>query len=134
MLTPSAVSNAKPKGKAYKLSDERGMFLLVQPTGSTLWPTVSAPPRQKVMQRSHDYVTHRKARLMGANLWSVCMEDADNPIGNFATQHHAELVAVEVAKQDYHERGINSQVHIQRPNGEFLTEHTYGGDPPRYIG
>lgn len=37
MLTPSAISNAKPKAKAYKLTDERGMFLLVQPSGSRLW-------------------------------------------------------------------------------------------------
>ena len=34
MLTPSAVQNAKPKAKPYKLADERGMFLLVQPNGS----------------------------------------------------------------------------------------------------
>ncbi|TAM10324.1 MAG: DUF4102 domain-containing protein, partial [Nevskiaceae bacterium] len=29
MLTPSAVKNAKPKAKPYKLADERGMYLLV---------------------------------------------------------------------------------------------------------
>ena len=37
MLTPSAVANAKPRATAYKLSDERGMFLLVQPNGSKWW-------------------------------------------------------------------------------------------------
>ncbi len=37
MLTPSAVANAKPQAKPYKLADERGMFLLVQPNGSRWW-------------------------------------------------------------------------------------------------
>lgn len=37
MLTPSAVQNAKPKAKPYKLTDERGMFLLVTPAGGKLW-------------------------------------------------------------------------------------------------
>ncbi len=36
-LTDSAVRNAKPRERAYKLSDERGMFLLVQPTGGKWW-------------------------------------------------------------------------------------------------
>lgn len=36
-LTPSAVANAKPKGKPYKLPDGRGMFLLVNPDGAKLW-------------------------------------------------------------------------------------------------
>jgi len=37
MLTPSAVANAKPQAKPYKLRDERGMYLLVQPTGARLF-------------------------------------------------------------------------------------------------
>ena len=37
MLTPSAVANAKPQAKPYKLTDERGMYLLVQPTGARLF-------------------------------------------------------------------------------------------------
>lgn len=37
MLTPSAVQNAKPQAKAYKLADERSMFLLVTPAGGKLW-------------------------------------------------------------------------------------------------
>jgi len=36
-LTPSAVANAKPQAKPYKLPDGRGMFLLVNPDGSKLW-------------------------------------------------------------------------------------------------
>lgn len=37
MLTPSAVQNAKPQAAPYKLRDERGMYLLVQPNGSRWW-------------------------------------------------------------------------------------------------
>jgi integrase len=36
-LTDIQVKNAKPKGKAYKLSDAGGLFLMVTPTGGKLW-------------------------------------------------------------------------------------------------
>ncbi len=36
-LTATSVKNAKPKGKAYKLADGGGMFLLVSPGGSKYW-------------------------------------------------------------------------------------------------
>jgi hypothetical protein len=34
-LTESSIRGAKPKDKAYKLYDEKGLFLLVTPTGRT---------------------------------------------------------------------------------------------------
>ncbi len=37
MLTETAIKAARPESKAYKLYDERGMFLFVPPTGSRLW-------------------------------------------------------------------------------------------------
>ncbi|MEO8804134.1 MAG: integrase arm-type DNA-binding domain-containing protein [Rudaea sp.] len=37
MLTSSAVHNAKSQIKAYKLADERGMYLLVKPDGGRWW-------------------------------------------------------------------------------------------------
>ena len=36
-LTATEVKSAKPKEKNYKLSDGRGLFLLIKPTGSKLW-------------------------------------------------------------------------------------------------
>jgi integrase len=36
-LTDVAAKSAKPREKAYKLSDEKGMFLLVTPAGSKWW-------------------------------------------------------------------------------------------------
>jgi integrase len=37
MLAPSTVQNAAPKAAPYKLTDERGMYLLVKPNGSRWW-------------------------------------------------------------------------------------------------
>jgi integrase len=36
-LTASGVKSAKPQAKPYKLSDEKGLYLLVTPSGSKLW-------------------------------------------------------------------------------------------------
>ena len=36
MLTDTSVKNAKTREKAYKLSDERGLYLLVKPNGAKL--------------------------------------------------------------------------------------------------
>lgn len=36
-LTDTAIRNAKPNEKAYKLPDEKGMYLLISPAGSRLW-------------------------------------------------------------------------------------------------
>lgn len=36
-LTDTALRNAKPKGKSYKLADERGLYIEVYPTGGKLW-------------------------------------------------------------------------------------------------
>lgn len=37
MLSDTRVRAAKPREKAYKLYDERGLFLFVTPTGGRLW-------------------------------------------------------------------------------------------------
>jgi integrase len=37
MLTDVGVRNAKPRERAFKLSDEKGLYLLVEPSGSKLW-------------------------------------------------------------------------------------------------
>jgi len=36
-LTETAIRNAKPREKSYKLGDGRGLYLLVEPNGSKLW-------------------------------------------------------------------------------------------------
>jgi hypothetical protein len=37
MLTQKQIDHARPRGKAYKLFDERGMYLLVAPEGGRWW-------------------------------------------------------------------------------------------------
>ena len=37
MLSATAINNAKPKVRPYKLADEKGLYLFIQPTGSRLW-------------------------------------------------------------------------------------------------
>lgn len=36
-LTDVTIRNAKPQSKPYKLSDEKGLFILIQPSGGKLW-------------------------------------------------------------------------------------------------
>jgi hypothetical protein len=36
-LSDTAVRSAKPREKAYKLSDEKGLYLQVDPNGSKFW-------------------------------------------------------------------------------------------------
>jgi hypothetical protein len=36
-LTPLEIRTAKPKAVPYRLADEKGLFLLVQPSGAKLW-------------------------------------------------------------------------------------------------
>jgi integrase len=37
MLSVTAINNVKPKDKPYKLSDEKGLYLIINTTGSKLW-------------------------------------------------------------------------------------------------
>lgn len=36
-LTDTAIRNAKPRAKPYKMADSQGLYLLVKPKGSMLW-------------------------------------------------------------------------------------------------
>ncbi len=36
-LTDTAIRNAKPLDKPYKLSDAQGLYLLIKPNGFKLW-------------------------------------------------------------------------------------------------
>lgn len=37
MLTDTAIRNAKPRNKPYKLTDGNGLYLLINPNGSRWW-------------------------------------------------------------------------------------------------
>lgn len=48
-LTDSTIKPAKPKGKDYKLSDEKGLFLLVKKTGAKYWRLKLRFARKKLL-------------------------------------------------------------------------------------
>ncbi|MGC4250788.1 MAG: Arm DNA-binding domain-containing protein [Sphingobium sp.] len=45
-LTDTAVRNAKPKSKPYKITDGQGLYLLVNPGGSKLYRRLSGRSRR----------------------------------------------------------------------------------------
>jgi hypothetical protein len=44
VLTDTAIRNAKPKEKPYKVTDSQGLYLLVNPSGSKLWHRIDQTP------------------------------------------------------------------------------------------
>jgi integrase len=54
MLTDTAIRNARPKDKPYKLADEKGLYLFIQPTGGKLW------------RLDYRYQSKRKTLALGA--------------------------------------------------------------------
>ena len=42
MLTYIQINAAKPRAKAWNLSDSQGLYLVVQPDGSKLWAWITA--------------------------------------------------------------------------------------------
>ena len=47
-LTQMAVQSAKPGVKDYKIYDEKGMFLLITPSGGKLWRRSTAIERKSM--------------------------------------------------------------------------------------
>jgi hypothetical protein len=72
------------------------------------------------MARAHYYVVHHQ------NQWKI--EYGGKHYGPYASQAEAIEVAVDTAHKAGNE-GHDAQVLVQRPNGEFRTEWTYGNDP-----
>ncbi|MDQ5767349.1 tyrosine-type recombinase/integrase [Thiothrix subterranea] len=64
-LNDTAVKNAKPKDKEYKLSDGGGLYLLVKPNGSKLWRYKYKLPKEKVLAiGSYPEISLKDARLL----------------------------------------------------------------------
>jgi hypothetical protein len=64
-LTDIEVRNAKPRDRPYKLADERGMYLLVNPSGGKLGPSTSArssPSPPESAFDAHHGPDHNRAR------------------------------------------------------------------------
>ncbi|WP_308872991.1 tyrosine-type recombinase/integrase [Thiothrix subterranea] len=64
-MNDTAVKNAKPKDKEYKLSDGGGLYLLVKPNGSKLWRYKYKLPKEKVLAiGSYPEISLKDARLL----------------------------------------------------------------------
>lgn len=67
----------------------------------------------------------------GAGQWKCTLNGQVQYTGR--TQEIVMAYATERARGDVR-RGYLAQVNVQRPNGQFRTEWTYGIDPPEYPG
>lgn len=78
-LTDAAVRAAKPRSKPYKLADERGMFLLVQPAGGRWWRLkYRIDGREKSLSLgTYPDVSLRKARLRRDEARALVAEGID---------------------------------------------------------
>lgn len=65
-LTDTTVKQAKPEARAYKLSDEKGMFLLVTPKGGKLWRLKyrMAGKEKLLALGSYPDITLKQARIL----------------------------------------------------------------------
>ena len=97
-LTATAVKQAKSKEKPYKLSDEKGMFLLVNPNGSKYW--------------RFKYRYGGKEKLLALGVYpDLSLADARDMRDEARTQLAKEIdpsVAKRVRKQTQAEEGSNS--------------------------
>jgi integrase len=118
MLTQFAITNAKPKAKAYKLADMDGLHLLVKPNGAKLWrfryrfagkentlglgafPAVSLvgargrrDDARKLVAAGIDPSQKKKEDKLAVN------EAAQNTFGAIAAEHLAKLEAEGKAEQ-----------------------------------
>ncbi|WP_145598738.1 tyrosine-type recombinase/integrase [Yersinia alsatica] len=78
-LTARQVDSAKPKDKDYKLSDERGLFLLVKPNGSRYWRVKYriAGKEKKLSLGVYPDVSLAEARLKRDDARKVLAEGGD---------------------------------------------------------
>ncbi|KPF80499.1 integrase arm-type DNA-binding domain-containing protein [Novosphingobium sp. AAP93] len=71
-LSITTIRNAKPKAKPYKLADEKGLFLLVQPSGGMLWRM-----KYRVDGRDSDGNPKRVEKKLGLGTYpEVSLKDA----------------------------------------------------------
>lgn len=64
-LTDTAISNAKTSDKAYKLYDDKGLFLQVTPTGGKWW---RFKYRINDKEKLFSFGTYPEIKLAGARL------------------------------------------------------------------
>ncbi len=105
MLTPSAVRNAKPKAKAYKLTDGRGMYLLVKPDGARWWrfdyrrPVIAK--RNTLSLGTYPDVSLKKARVRREEARAL-LTDGIDPGDQRKAKAEAEADTFEAIAREWH--------------------------------
>ena len=120
-LTATAARQAAPREKAYKLSDEKGLFLLVQPNGRRYWrPKYRYAGKEKVLALGvFPEVSLAEARDRRDKARAL-LRDRIDPAAERRTQEHEARVAAansfeHVASERHrHARGRWSQDHAER--------------------
>ena len=108
-LTDTAVRNAKPKEKPYKLGDSGGLYLIVRPNGSKLWRykyRLGGKANSRGLGKYAD-VSLKEARRRR----DECRQDVANgvdPMGRWKATHAAEIDTTDsfetVAREFYESR------------------------------
>ena len=92
-LTELAIKNAKPAAKPFKLSDERGLFLLVNSTGSKLWRFKYrfAGKEQLLALGAYPEVSLKNARLRRDDARSILRDGRDPSAERKAAKQRQEI-------------------------------------------
>ncbi|MCL5272695.1 MAG: tyrosine-type recombinase/integrase [Gammaproteobacteria bacterium] len=79
MLTVLKINSAKPKEKAYKLTDQKGLYLLVNPSGSKLWKLKYrfAGKEKKLSLGAYPEISLAEAREKQIDARRMLMNDVD---------------------------------------------------------
>lgn len=104
-LTNNEIKNAKPREKAYKLSDGDGLFLLISPNGSKYWRfKYYFNGKEKLLALGvYDQVTLAEARLRRNKARSLLNNEIDpgqskqesKRLGKIAAENSFESIARE---------------------------------------
>src|SRR6202521_4687306 len=90
-LTDTHIRNAKPKAKAYKLSDGGGMYLLIKPDGARYWRLDYrfSRKRRTLALGVYPTTTLSNARTRREEARALLAEDTDPSVAKKATKRAA---------------------------------------------
>ncbi len=106
-LTNVQVKNAKPKDKSYKMADERGLYLLVNPNGSKLWKMKYryVGREKKLSFGSYPDVSLAQAREMRDDARSKLAKDIDPGVLKNSLKRSKQIAAensFEIIAREWH--------------------------------
>lgn len=109
MLTDRAIAALKPKAEEYRVTDARGLFLMVTPTGLKVWRTIytRAGKRHLVKLGQYPEMSLTEARLARAMLRRDVAQGADPAVQAAASrrlEHEANSRTVEAMARAWHAR------------------------------